>query len=367
MKTSVVVIYGGRSTEHNISCRSAAFVLANLNTEKYDVHALAIDKDGQWIPQQPERLLAAVREKSIKVLPIESSSEDSIKTSPLNPSLALAAKASDQKVVFFPVLHGTYGEDGSIQGLFELLCDSAYVGPGVLGSSMAVDKVIAKQRAESVGIKVVPYLAIRHGKWQQDGDFFVDECIAKLGSDLVVKPATLGSSVGITIVSGAKELKAACELAFEFDRKILIEKKMVMREIECAALGEWEPEISLPGEVVSDGGFYSYNAKYIDPNAATIAVPAKLSDSLTAEVRQLSSQAFQALELYGMARLDWFLEGDQFYFNEANTIPGFTEISQYPQLWKHSGIDSQTLIDRLIELAWKRHSEISRLQRNIKA
>lgn len=373
MKKKVVVVYGGRSTEHEISKRSAAFVLANVDQSKYDVFAIGITEEGEWLPQDPNLLLTESKQRSPRFLSIHSDSPDKLQLdqkslNEVRSALELASpdkKKNHPEVVFFPVIHGTNGEDGSLQGFFDL-ANAAYVGPGTLGSSLAIDKVVAKQRVEAAGIHIVPYKSIRKDQWKSNADQFVKECIKELGPHLFVKPATLGSSVGVSPANSFEECMKACDLAFHYDLKVLVEKSINAREIECAALGGYDPEISLPGEVATHNGFYSFDAKYMDPNASTITVPAKLSDSQIAEVRELSKRAFQALELYGMSRMDFFLCKDtgQFYFNEANTIPGFTEISQYPQLWKNSGLDGPDLISRLIELAWQRKQDLDQLNRS---
>lgn len=376
MKPKVIVLYGGRSTEHLISRRSAAFVLRNLDRSKFDVMAIAIDEEGKWLPQEADALLASMELENLAELPILEISENDGLALPESTTQGLATLKSTltpaspephrkaEEVVVFPVLHGTFGEDGTIQGFFDL-AEVAYVGPDVLGSSSGIDKVVTKERVRQAGIPVVPWKHIRIEKYESDPQKFADACFEQLKSPLFVKPATLGSSVGISKVSNRAQFHKACSEAFRFDGKILIEQAINAREIECAALGGYEPEISLAGEVENHGDFYSYEAKYIDTAASTIKVPAQLSESEMKWVREQSKVVFEVLDLYGMARLDWFLDKDTgvFYFNEVNTIPGFTEISQYPQLWKHSGVEGKELITRLVELALERRKRRDRLDR----
>jgi len=387
-KTRVVVLYGGRSTEHEVSCRSAAFVLRNLDPAKYEIMAVAIDKSGRWLPQPTEDLLVAIKRGDRFVPIIQPSSVSKIGGSlqttvdPVENMRRAAAgdlskstfKGSDGNVtkdtvsetVVFPVLHGTFGEDGSVQGFFDL-ADMAYVGPGTLGSAIGMDKVVAKKLAATAGIPVVPWVDIRKQDWKKQGQDVCRRAIADLGLPLFVKPATLGSSVGVSKVKKVEDLMPACEAALEFDDRLLIEKGLEVREIECAMLGDYDPDVSVPGEVIAHTDFYSYDAKYISADAASIAIPAKLTEQQTKEAQEMSRRVFVALELYGMARVDLFLEKGtgKFYLNEVNTIPGFTEISQYPMLWKESGVPPAALLDRLVDLAIRRRKMRSALKRSV--
>ncbi len=372
VRTKVLLLYGGRSTEHEISCRSAAFVLRNLDPERYEVHAVAIDINGRWLPQS----LPTLREFVNQTLPIASHTSISQMTAlpvtnataaPLLNALQLRGSAPDvdRNYVVFPILHGTNGEDGSLQGMLDL-AEVAYVGPDTLGSAVGMDKVVAKRLAASAGVPIVPYEVVGPAAWSKERDKVLARVVRDLGLPLFVKPTRLGSSVGITKVSKAEDLRAACELAFTYDERILIEKGLNVREIECAVLGDDDPDVSIPGEVIPKADFYSYDAKYLDPNGAGVAIPAPLTPEQAQEAQRLAKLVFQALELYGMSRVDLFLERetDHFYFNEVNTIPGMTQISQFPMLWEHSGVPPQALLDRLIDLALKRQQRRQKLQRH---
>ena len=269
------------------------------------------------------------------------------------------------QTVVFPVIHGTNGEDGTLQGLLEL-SEVAYVGCDHVGSSIGIDKSVAKRLVQAAGVPVVPWVDARLEIWRSNSDDIVRAVEQNLTFPVFVKPARLGSSVGVVKVESVAELKAACEESFRFDDKLLIETGVDAREIECAALGGYDPEISLPGEVAPKKGFYSYEAKYEDAAAADLIVPADITDEQSAEARSIAKRAFTALELYGMARVDLFLDrkSGKFFFNEVNTVPGFTEISQYPMLWAKSGLTPGDLIDRLIRLALDRQAVRRGLQRS---
>jgi len=370
-KRDVLVIYGGRSAEHEISCRSAAFILHNLDPAKYNVHAIAIDKDGRWLPQDAQALLTAPK-GPVPIL-------NSLAATPALPAvrdpganlLALSSAAGSEapldrrSLVVIPILHGTFGEDGTMQGLLEL-AEVAFVGPDTLGSAVGMDKVVSKKLAQAAGVPVVPWIDTRGQFWAAHSQTICDEAETAFGYPMFVKPARLGSSVGVAKVKTRGELEQACREALSYDDRIMIEKAMIVREIECAVLGDYDPLVSVPGEVIPHAEFYSYEAKYIDADGASLAIPAKLDPAETRRAQDLARRVFTALDLYGMARVDLFLErttGD-FYFNEVNTIPGFTEISQYPLLWKESGMEPRELLDRLIELAAHRHDTKAALKRS---
>ncbi len=367
-RQDVLVIYGGRSAEHEISCRSAAFILRNLDPEKYDVHAIAIDKDGTWLPQNTKHLLANLKgpvpiERSVAAQTALPAGRD-----PAGNLLALlpGGSAPDRKkLVVFPILHGTFGEDGTMQGLLEL-AEVAFVGPDTMGSAIGMDKVVSKKLVQAAGVPVVPWLETRQQYWAKHKDEIANEAVKALGFPMFVKPVRLGSSVGITKVQDLAALKKACDNALSYDDKIMIEKGLAVREIECAVLGDYDPEVSVPGEVIPHAEFYTYEAKYLDEGGASMAIPANLDAEQTKMARDLSRRVFMALDLYGMARVDLFLEKgtNKFYFNEVNTIPGFTEISQFPLLWKESGVDARQLLDRLVGLAVKRQETKRALKRN---
>jgi D-alanine-D-alanine ligase len=367
-KQDVLVIYGGRSAEHEISCRSAAFILRNLDPGKYNVHAIAIDKDGTWLPQNAQGLIANLKGP----VPIERDGDQKALPSGRDPAghlLALAdatGKGVDKKkLVVFPILHGTFGEDGTMQGLLEL-AEVAFVGPDTMGSAIGMDKVVSKKLVQAAGVPVVPWLETRQQFWAEHQDKICAEAEKALGFPMFVKPVRLGSSVGISKVKDKAALKQACVEALSFDDKIMIEKGLNVREIECAVLGDYDPAVSVPGEVIPHAEFYSYEAKYIDADGASMAIPARLDAKQAREAQDLARRVFMALELYGMARVDLFLDKDtgKFYFNEVNTIPGFTEISQFPLLWKATGVEAKELLDRLISLAVKRQDQKRNLKRS---
>lgn len=359
-KQNVLVIYGGRSSEHEVSCRSAAFILKNLDAEKYDIRAIAIDKDGRWIPQNLPALLDGIKQKG--TVPILSSESATValpgRADPAGQLLAMTDKGqgpAKKDMIVIPILHGTFGEDGTMQGLLEM-AEVGFVGPDTLGSAIGMDKVISKRLAQAAGVPVVPWLDTKRQYWAAHADQICAEAAKTLGFPMFVKPVRQGSSVGVTKVTTMAELKPACEAALSFDDKIMIEKGLTAREIEVAALGDYDPEMSVCGEVIPHAEFYSYDAKYVDAHGASMAIPANLTPEQTRVAQDMAKRVFMALELYGMARVDLFLEKEtgDFYFNEVNTIPGFTEISQYPLLWKESGVDAKALLDRLIALAKKR-------------
>jgi D-alanine-D-alanine ligase len=367
-KRDVLVIYGGRSTEHEVSCRSAAFVLRHLDPAKYNVQALAIDKDGAWLPQDARALIQNLKgpvpiarsRAAAPALPAAGAPRD-----PGANMLAQMPALDRRSLVVFPVLHGTNGEDGTLQGLLEL-AEVAFVGPDTLGSAVGMDKVVAKKLAQAAGVPVVPWLDTRAQHWEAHGGEICAEALRSLGLPLFVKPARLGSSVGITKVTKAEDLRRACEAALAFDDRIMIEKGLTVREIEVAVLGDYDPAVSVPGEVIPHAEFYSYDAKYIDADGASMAIPAKLEPAAARTAQDLARRVFTALDLYGMARVDLFLEkaSGAFYFNEVNTIPGFTEISQYPLLWQESGVPPRELHDRLNALAVRRQETKKALKRS---
>jgi D-alanine-D-alanine ligase len=314
MQTRVAVIYGGRTGEHEISLRSAKSIIEALDPEKYKVLHYVISKAGKWSPR-----------------PIQPEPGG-------NPGID----------VVFPVLHGTFGEDGTIQGLLEL-ADLPYVGAGVLASSISMDKDMMKRVAKERGLPVVEYAVVPENH--------------DLKFPVFVKPANLGSSVGISKARNCEELKTALELARTYDRKVIVERGITGRELECAVLGNQDPVASAPCEILPSREFYDYDDKYLLDQAQTV-IPADLSPEQTAEMQRLAVECYRAVECEGMARVDFLLESGtgKFYINEINTIPGFTSISMYPKMWEYSGLPMPKLIDRLIELAIERHSTKQRLR-----
>src|SRR5215468_3244936 len=323
-KIRVGVIRGGRSGEHEVSLRSAESILKAIDRNKYDVVPITISHEGRWEP---------------------------FTISP-DPS------AQPPVDVVFPIVHGTYGEDGTIQGLFEL-ANLPYVGAGVLGSAVGMDKDVMKRILRDSGLPIVDYWTVR----KSDLHSFLQDNINSLPYPVFVKPANLGSSVGITKAHSPEELPAALQTAAEYDRKIVVERGIDGREIEISVLGNDDPIASVPGEIIPSREFYDYNAKYVDDNSRLL-IPAPLTELQVNDARRLGISAFKVLECSGMARVDFFLErsSGKFYVNEINTLPGFTSISMYPKLWDASGISYPQLIDRLITLAIERHTEKNKLK-----
>jgi D-alanine-D-alanine ligase len=354
-KLRVGVIYGGRSGEHEVSVASAASIFKHIDAEKYEAVPIRIEKTGRWTlgGRVPQALSAAAV--------LEGQRTEALQT--IEPSAAVAASGID---VVFPVLHGPYGEDGTVQGLLEL-ANVAYVGAGVLGSAAGMDKAVMKTLFAAGGLPIVPHLVALRREWERDGADVTRRVRDDLRYPVFVKPANLGSSVGISKARSDAELTVAMELALQFDRKIVIEAAVPdAREIECAVLGNDEPRASVPGEIIPSREFYDYEAKYLD-EASELLIPAPLSAAETARIQQLAVDAFRAAEGAGMARVD-FLIGrgtGEVFVNEVNTIPGFTTISMYPKLWEASGLPYPALIDRLIELALERHSEKQKLRTSI--
>jgi D-alanine-D-alanine ligase len=354
-KLRVGVIYGGRSGEHEVSIASAASIFKYLDRERYDAVPIRIEKDGRWAltSKAPTAISAA------DVL--KQAGTEALQT--VEPTAAVSRSGID---VVFPVLHGTYGEDGTVQGLLEL-ADVPYVGCGVLASAAGMDKAVMKKLFAFHGLPVGPYLETRHPEWDRDPAAIRQRVRTELGYPVFVKPANLGSSVGISKAKSDADFDAAMDLALQFDRKVVIEAGVPnAREIECAVLGNDEPEASLPGEVIPSREFYDYEAKYLDDSSRTV-IPAHLNERETAEVRRLAIEAFKAVECSGMARVDFFLSRDtgKLFVNEVNTIPGFTTISMYPKMWEASGLPYPQLLDRLIQLAIERHAHKQQLRTSI--
>jgi D-alanine-D-alanine ligase len=387
-KIRVGILFGGRSGEHEVSLLSAASVFNAIDKEKYEVVPIGITKEGRWVTAaDAERLLrgkfedqkhlragdpdatpgAAVLAKGESVVvPPEPQRHGSITPFETDASShALTRRAADRAIdvdVIFPVLHGTFGEDGTIQGLLEL-ADMPYVGAGVLGSAAGMDKDIMKALFRAAGLAIVKHVTLLRSEWETTSKRVQKLVESKLKYPVFVKPANLGSSVGISKVHDRKELGPAITEAAKFDRKIVIEqgvggRKQKAREIECSVLGNDHPEASLPGEIVPSTEFYDYNAKYLDEGSQLI-IPAKLSKAETKEVQRLAIAAFKAVDCAGLARVDFLMDpkSRKIYLNEINTMPGFTSISMYPKLWAASGVSYRDLIGRLIGLGLRRHEE----------
>jgi D-alanine-D-alanine ligase len=387
-KLRVGILFGGRSGEHEVSLLSAASVLNAIDKSKYEVVPIGITKEGRWLTSaEAENLLsgkplehearhlragdpeatpaAAVLAagEAVVVPPEPKKSGGSL--APFQTDPALTRRASDRAInvdIIFPVLHGTFGEDGTIQGLLEL-ADIPYVGAGVLGSAAGMDKDIMKSLFRAAGLPIVKHVTFLRGDWETEPKKIQKFVEKNLKYPVFVKPANLGSSVGISKARDRKELGLAIEEAAKFDRKIVIEqgvggKKHKAREIECSVLGNDKPQASVPGEIVPCKEFYDYNAKYLDEGSELI-IPAKLIKSETKKVQEIAIRAFQAVDCSGLARVDFLMDAKtrKIYLNEINTMPGFTSISMYPKLWAASGLSYPELIERLIQLGIERHQD----------
>ena len=387
-KLRVGVIYGGRSGEHEVSLASAAAVFKNLDPARYDAIPIRIEKDGRWtLPARPPALMSAADVIHARTTEVEPSREthliahpgaDTLLTidpstrageEPAAPSGQVTASASVSRMsldVVFPVLHGPYGEDGTVQGLLEL-ANVPYVGAGVLASAVGMDKAAMKLVFAAKGLPMCDYEVILKREWLRDERGILNTVVGRLGLPVFVKPANLGSSVGISKAKHVAELRTAIKLAAEFDRKIVVEAAVPQaREIEVAVLGNDEPEASVPGEIIPSREFYDYEAKYLDAGSRDV-IPADLPKTLAEEIRALAVRAFKAIDGAGMARVDFLLAGDSgmLYLNELNTIPGFTTISMYSKMWAASGVSYPALIDRLIALALERHAEKQQLRTSL--
>jgi D-alanine-D-alanine ligase len=373
-KLRVGVIYGGRSGEHEVSLASAAAVIANLDRQRYEPVPIRIERDGRWtIPDRPPTSVVAAeviararqdagrvnrsgREAYLVPHPGEETLltvERAVAETPSRENAYVAGLALD---VMFPVLHGPYGEDGTVQGLLEL-GNVPYVGAGVLASAVAMDKAMMKVAFAACGLPQVPHIVVLRSEWNATPGAVADTVAARLGFPVFVKPANLGSSVGISKVHARDDLGAAIAVAAEYDRKIVVEAAVPSaREIECSVIGNDRPEASVPGEIVPSREFYDYEAKYLEESKALI--PAPLDEATTAEVRRLAVAAFLAVDAAGFARVDFLLsrETGRLYVNEINTIPGFTTISMFPKLWEATGLGYSAILDRLVELAFERHA-----------
>jgi D-alanine-D-alanine ligase len=343
----LVVLFGGRSAEHEVSCVSAASVLGAVDRQRYDVQPVGITRDGTWVLATDA--LAAL-EAGASALPPRLTA-DGTELDPL-PTIAPAAASSAAPTVVLPLLHGPLGEDGTVQGLLEL-AGVPYVGAGVLGSALCMDKAKAKDVLARADLPQARWIGLRDTEVHDD---LVDRVATELGWPVFVKPANLGSSVGVSKVAGPDELDAAVALALSYDEWLVIEEGITGREIECAVLGGAEPAASLPGEILPKAEFYDYEDKYSGAGA-DLVIPADLPDEVVKEVRTLAVAASRALRVDGMGRVDFFYEegGRGLLINEINTIPGFTPYSMYPQMWAASGVPYDELIDRLVGLALERH------------
>ncbi|BET40714.1 D-alanine--D-alanine ligase [Atlantibacter hermannii] len=362
-KLRVGIVFGGKSAEHEVSLQSAKNIVDAIDKEKFDVVLMGIDKQGEWHindasgyllnASDPARIALNRSEKTLALIPGQTEQQ----------LIETHSHASLPQVdVIFPIVHGTLGEDGSLQGLLRM-ANLPFVGSGVLGSAVSMDKDIAKRLLRDAGLAVAPFITLTRVNRSQ---YSFEDVVTKLGVPMFIKPANQGSSVGVSKVTTAGEYQTAVELAFEFDHKVVVETGIVGREIECAVLGNDRPEASTCGEIVVNSAFYSYDTKYIDGDAARVDVPANIAPEINDKIRAIAIRAYQALECSGMARVDVFLTPEnEVIINEINTLPGFTNISMYPKLWQASGMSYQQLITRLIELALERHAQDSALKSTI--
>jgi D-alanine-D-alanine ligase len=357
----VGILFGGRSGEHEVSLASAASVIRALDPEKYEAVPIGISKDGRWL----------VGTSAIKMLPdvLKSGERVMLPADPSAAALMPVGPSSGQPSVIvdvvFPVLHGTFGEDGTVQGLLEL-AGLPYVGAGVLASSVGMDKDVQKRLFQQAGLPIVPFLAIPRSQWEHDRVKVLREIKKKFRFPLFVKPATTGSSVGMTRVKAAHEIGAAMDLAAQFGLKIMVERGVNAREIEVSVLGNEDVRASIPGEIIPHREFYDYTAKYLE-EGTRLVIPAPLTKKQVATFQDYAVRAFRAIDGTGMARCDFFLERrtGKIFINELNTIPGFTSISMYPKMWEASGLPYPKLIDRLIQLALELHREKARTKYSI--
>lgn len=373
-KIRVAVLYGGRSAEHEVSLRSAANVIQYLDASRFEVIPVGIDKQGNWFLGK-EIFANSLEHKKVSQLNADSHTwftPEWVGKPMEKPSRqAVMAKPASGPLfdVVFPVMHGTLCEDGTLQGLLEL-ADLPYVGCGVLASSIGMDKDVSKRLALHAGIPVAPYLVIKHDKWQHQADLFCEQVEKELGYPVFVKPANTGSSIGITKVKTQSTLRAAIDEALRFDTKVLVEKALSVIELEIGVLESLQdnadPLVSVVGEIRPRHEFYSYDAKYVDEHGAELLIPAPVSEAVKEKARAMAKDVFRILECDGMARVDLFLdkESQQLYFNEINTIPGFTQISMYPKLMGASGVSYPDLLTHLVHLAIRKHKNKSGLIRS---
>jgi D-alanine-D-alanine ligase len=352
MKTKIGLLYGGKSAEHKVSLQTALAVIKALDLEKFEIHPIYINVEGQWI-KGPQLTAPA---ENVKVL--EFSNENQLSPLSLAPTLfSNSEKQNNEPLdVIFPLLHGPNGEDGTVQGLLELL-NLPYVGNGVLASAAGMDKVMMKNVFAQAGLPQVNYVAFIRAEWEKAKESVYVKVEEQLGYPCFVKPANLGSSVGISKCTNRTELEAAFVEAFQFDRKVIIEEGVTAREIEVGILGNDDPKCSIAGEIVPKKDFYDYKAKYEDGDTALI-IPADVTEEEYQQIKEMAIQAFKALDCSGLVRADFFLTKDgKALINEVNTMPGFTPFSMFPLLWKHTGVEYPQLIETLVNLAKERHAE----------
>ncbi len=363
----VAVLYGGRSGEHDVSLCSAASVVSMLDKSKYEIIVIGVDREGMWHVQDfPE----IIEDKDFgKKLNLKKNSAWLLNHYDKKNKLVCYNLETGKRIeadIVFPVMHGTNCEDGTLQGLLQLAM-VPFVGADAAGSVIGMDKDVAKRLLAAAGIPVVEWLTVKNSEWIKNPKSIIDSVKNKIGIPLFVKPSNTGSSVGVVKVKTIEDLSSAIEFAFKYDNSILIEKAVNAREIECAVLGNDEPEASTLGEIIPKHEFYSYEAKYIDADGASLSIPADLSEEVSAQIRKSAVSAFKILNCCGMARVDFFLDrtNGNFYLNEINTLPGFTSISMYPKLWEYSGTGYSELLDILIDLGFDKHRQRMKISTEI--
>jgi D-alanine-D-alanine ligase len=352
LKISLGLIYGGKSAEHNVSLQTALAVTKALNTEKFDIHPIYITEEGEWL--RGEKLTEPV--SNVRMLQFEQNAKTFLPTS-LNESMFPQPASADEKIdVVFPLLHGPNGEDGTMQGLLELL-NIPYVGNGVLASAAGMDKVMMKDVFAQAGLAQAKHLSFNKKDYEKATPDSLEQVEQVLGYPCFVKPANMGSSVGISKCRSKEELQTAFDLAFQYDRRVVVEEGVVGREIEIGVLGNDEPKCSVVGEIAPKTDFYDYKAKYEDGDTDLI-IPASVSEDEYKTIHDMAIKAFKSLDGSGLVRADFFLtEKGEVLINEVNTMPGFTPFSMFPLLWKHTGVEYPELIEKLVSLAIERHQE----------
>lgn len=366
----VGIVFGGKSGEHEVSIQSAKSVMASLDPNKYETVPIFISKSGRWFGSQEATAILQGQDGQVArflttghegagdgvrtELPVESETAVEVASGETVPSML-----AQQIDVVLPILHGSNGEDGTIQGLLEVL-DLPYVGAGVLASAVGMDKIFMKTVFAAAGLPQVEYIFFTRKQWQQDKEQILEQIEKTVNYPCFVKPANLGSSVGISKVKSRDQLSEAVDFAARYDRKVIVEEGREVREIEVAVLGNEQPEASVPGEVIPSAEFYDYAAKYLAGDSE-LQIPARVTPEQMQEIRQLAVRAFQAVDCSGLARVDFFIDKrtNQVLLNEINTMPGFTQFSMYPKLWEATGLPYALLIDKLIQLAIERHEEKS--------
>ena len=353
----IFLVYGGKSAEHDISILTAFSIIKEVYYDYYEVEPIYITKSGQWV--KGARVKHANEVKDSDALKLSISNSAKFATNENQESEGTLIQPSDLKeenAVIFPVLHGPNGEDGTVQGLFEVI-GMPYVGAGVLASACGMDKIISKQLFQQAGLPQVPYVPVRKAEWLNDKETVFKHCEGTLFYPMYVKPANLGSSVGISKAENRDELLEAIELALRYDRRVVVEQGIEAREIEVAILGNDDIHISVPGELVKNVDFYDYESKYLN-NEVVLQIPALVPEDVNSRLRDYAVRAFQALDGSGLSRCDFFLtSNDELFINEVNTMPGFTQFSMYPTLWKNTGLNYGDLVEELIQLALRRHQE----------